>query len=83
MYDGEDYDDRHYRLLAECRLRDVQAEYAKSADSWDRQRERLLGDIAEAWQWGYTAGNSHAMRLMSDEPGLPHFSNPYRLDSKA
>lgn len=39
--------------------------------------------LAAVWQAGYTAGNSHAMRLMSDEPGLLHFPNPYRVDRKS
>ena len=32
---------------------------------------------AEAWDKGYTAGHSNAMRRMSDEPNVPKSQNPY------
>ena len=35
--------------------------------------------IAEAWDRGYTSGQSRTMRKMSDEPNVKPGVNPYRL----
>lgn len=37
---------------------------------------------AEAWDKGYVAGHSDAMRRMSDEPNAPTSPNPYRIAAK-
>jgi hypothetical protein len=36
------------------------------------------GNMADAWDMGYTSGHSRAMRMMSDEPKVEPGTNPYR-----
>ena len=38
----------------------------------------VLRQKADAWDEGYTSGNSRAMRWMSDEPNVEPGTNPYR-----
>ena len=42
-----------------------------------RLPERDRETAAKAWDRGYTAGHSNAMRRMSDEPNAPTSRNPY------
>ena len=49
----------------------------RAVEHWLAQRDAAVR--AEAWDEGYTAGHSNAMRRMSDEPNAPTSPNPYRF----
>jgi hypothetical protein len=41
--------------------------------------DQLMAAVAGAWDAGYIAGHSNAMRQMSDEPDAPKSPNPYLI----
>jgi hypothetical protein len=53
-------------------------ELQHTSDTVDHLEALITEEMAGAWDLGYTAGHSNAMRRMSDEPNAPTSPNPFR-----
>lgn len=67
------YDAGDTKRLSQNAARHIAAAVVAALNLPERDRETA----AKAWDRGYAAGHSNAMRRMSDEPHAPTSRNPY------